>query len=288
MTVRIITDSGSDLSTSVINELGIIVMPCMVSYDGIEFEDGVTTNSKAILDGMRDGKKYKTSQVPTQKFRQTFLSLAEKGEEAIFISFSSDLSGTYLSALMAYDKVIEKYPSFKCEIINSQCVSLGLGFVVKQAALWAKKGMPREELVRKIKSLSLNMENIFTVDDMDYLYRGGRISFTKAFIGGLLNYKPILHIENGKMIPIEKIQGRKKSIDFMVELFGRRGNLQDKDQLIAICHGDDMKAVELLKSKLSQRYGMKNFMVNIIGCAVGAHCGPGSMGLFFTNKRYQA
>ena len=287
MSVRIITDSASDLPASVIKEFGITVMPLMVSLDGQEYEDEVTIHSKDMLDGMRSGKIYKTSQVPIETFQHTFQSIAEQGEEAVYIAFSSELSGTYASSIMVLDMVREDHPSLQCDIINTKCASLGTGLVVHQAALWAKEGMGREELVRKITQLAQNMEHIFTVDDLEYLYRGGRVSKTSAFIGGLLNIKPVLNVEDGKLIPLEKVRGRKKSIQRMAELFGERGNTSDKDQLIAISHGDDMEAVDSLKTMLSEQYGMKNFMVNTIGCAVGSHSGPGTLALFFYNKQYQ-
>ncbi|MGZ9583251.1 DegV family protein [Paenibacillus marinisediminis] len=287
MKVRIITDSAIDLPMSEIQELGLTVLPLMVSINGEEYEDGVTLQAKTMFDGMRNGNIYKTSQVPIEKYQHTFQSSAEQGEEVIYIAFSSELSGTYGSSLMVLDIVREDYPSFACDIINSKCASIGYGLVVRQAALWAKAGMKREELVRKITELALYMEHVFTVDDLEYLYRGGRVSKTSAVIGGLLNIKPVLDVEDGKLIPIEKVRGRKKSIQRLAELFGERGNTADTEQLIGISHGDDLEAVEALKSLLIEKYGMKHFIVSSIGCAIGAHSGPGTLALFFINKQYQ-
>lgn len=288
MSVRIITDSAADLPSSLIEELGITVLPLMVSINGEEYEDGVTLMPTDMLQGMREGKVYKTSQVPIHKFQDTFQSLADQSQEAIYIAFSSALSGTYASSVMIHELVQEESSSLQCTIIDTKCASVGFGLVVRQAALWANEGMNRDQLVNKISELAANMEHVFTVDDLEYLYRGGRVSKTSAVIGSLLNIKPVLDVEDGKLIPIEKVRGRKKSIQRLVELFGERGNVEDKEQIIGISHGDDMEAVEALKSILTEQYGLKHFIVNTIGCAVGAHSGPGTLALFFTNKKYQA
>jgi DegV family protein with EDD domain len=284
MSVRIYTDSGADLPTSVAEALGITVLPLMVSIDGQEYEDGVTLTSKEMFDGMREGKTYKTAQVPIHKLQQTFESAAEAGEQIVYIAFSSELSGTYSSSVMVLNMIKEDNPDVAIDIINSKCASVGFGLVVHQAALWARDGMSREELVAKVTKLAENMDHVFTVDDLEYLYRGGRVSKTSAFIGGLLNIKPVLDVEEGKLIPIEKIRGRKKSISRLAELFGERGNPANKEQLIGISHGDDLETAEALKSMLIEQYGLKNFMINSIGCAIGAHAGPGTMALFFEKK----
>lgn len=287
MNVRIYTDSAADLPASVIQALGITVLPLMVSMDGQEYEDGVTFTSKMMFDGMRGGKAYKTAQVPIHTFQKAFQSIAETGEEVLYIAFSSELSGTYSSSLMVRNMIKEDYPEIACDIIDTKCASIGFGLVVHQAALWAQEGMTREELVAKVTDLAANMEHVFTVDDLEYLYRGGRVSKTSAIIGGLLNIKPVLHVEDGKLIPIEKVRGRKKSISRLAELLSERGNIEDKEQLIGISHGDDLETAETLKSILVEKYGLKNFMINSIGCVIGAHAGPGTIALFFRNRNYK-
>ncbi|TCZ78255.1 DegV family protein [Paenibacillus albiflavus] len=286
MNVRIYTDSATDLPASVTQSLGITVMPLMVSIDGHEYEDGVTLTSKEMFDGMREGKDYKTAQVPIHIFQEVFQSAAEAGEEILYIAFSSGLSGTYSSAVMVLNMIKEDYPDIACDVIDTKCASVGFGLVVRQAALWAQEGLSRAELVDKVTKLAANMEHVFTVDDLEYLYRGGRVSKTSAVIGGLLNIKPVLDVEDGKLIPIEKVRGRKKSISRLAELFEERGITEDKDQLIGISHGDDPETAESLKAILIEKYGLKNFIINSIGCAIGAHAGPGTMSLFFLNKNY--
>lgn len=288
MAIRILTDSAVDLPQSVVDELGITVMPLIVTIDNEQYEDGVTITPKAMLDGMRGGNVYKTSQLSMEVLQKTFRSIAEANDEAIYIAFSSELSGTYASSRIMHDMVQDDFPSFTCNIIDTKCASLGFGLVVRQAALWAREGLPREEIVTRTQSLARQMEHVFTVDDLQYLYRGGRVSKSSAIIGGLLNIKPVLHVEDGKLIPVDKVRGRKKSIQRLVELMEERANLDDKQQVIGIAHGDDAEAMEQLKSMITERFGMTNFLISSIGCAVGAHSGPGTLALFFPNKSYSA
>ncbi|BFH14709.1 hypothetical protein J6TS7_39980 [Paenibacillus dendritiformis] len=284
--VRILTDSAIDLPRSVLEELNITVLPIIVTLDQNQYEDGVTIQPKQMFDGMRQGLVYKTSQVPMERFQQTFSAIAESGEEAIYIAFSSELSGTYASSRMMLDMVKEDYPDAAIDIIDSKCASMGFGLVVEQAARWAAEGMSRERLASKVRALAAGLEHVFTVDDLEYLYRGGRVSKSSAVIGGLLNIKPVLHVEEGKLIPVDKVRGRKKSIQRLADLMEQRANLDDKDQLIGIAHGDDTEAMEMLKQIINERFGMHNIMTGSIGCAIGAHSGPGTLALFFRNRAY--
>ncbi|WCF10388.1 DegV family protein [Paenibacillus thiaminolyticus] len=284
--VRILTDSAIDLPPSVLEELNITVLPIIVTLDQNQYEDGVTIQPKQMFDGMRQGLVYKTSQVPMERFQQTFTAIAEAGEEAIYIAFSSELSGTYASSRMMLDMVKDDYPDAAIDIIDSKCASMGFGLVVEQAARWAADGMSRERLVSKVRALAAELEHVFTVDDLEYLYRGGRVSKSSAVIGGLLNIKPVLHVEEGKLIPVEKVRGRKKSIQRLADLMEQRANLEDKDQLIGIAHGDDTEAMEMLKQIINERFGMHNIMTGSIGCAIGAHSGPGTLALFFRSRNY--
>ncbi len=281
--IKIITDSGSDLPIEIINKYNIELVPLIVTYDDNKYLDRKTIKAKEIFDGMREGKVYKTAQVPPATFEELFTQYAQKGEECIYIAFSSELSGTYQSSKMIKEKILKEYPDFKLDIINSKCASLGFGLVVYQAALMVEAGKSREEIVEKVKFYAEHMEHIFTVDDLEYLFRGGRVSKTAAFIGGLLNIKPLLDVEDGKLIPIEKIRGRKKVMKRILEIMEERGdNLEN--QLIGISHGDDLEAALKVKEMIKNEFGSKKFIVNSIGSAIGAHSGPGTLAIFFLNK----
>lgn len=283
MSIKIIADSPCDLPWEIVNEHGIEVVPLTVLFNDEEFLDGQSLKSKELLAGMRAGNVYKTSQVSPKVFYDCFLQHAEKGEKCIYIAFSSALSGTYNSSLIAKEEVLTKYPDFELEIIDSKCASMGLGLVVYKAALMVEQGKNKEEIVNSTKFNAQHMEHIFTVDDLEYLYRGGRVSRSAAFIGGILNIKPILNVEDGKLIPIDKVRGRQKSFKRIIELIKERGT-DLSNQIIGISHGDDIESVNKIRRMMEQEFGCSKFIVNNIGCAVGAHSGPGTLSIFFLNE----
>ncbi|MCR1898514.1 DegV family protein [Irregularibacter muris] len=283
MAVQIITDSAADLPKELIQEYSIDVMPLRVYLGEKEYIDGETIQPLEVFQNMREGTQYKTAQVPLQVFEDIFSKYAEKGQSCIYIAFSSELSGTYQSSVMAKQQVLEEYPDFDIEVIDTKAASMGFGLIVKYAAQMAQKGKTKEEIVEAIHFFSNHMEHIFTVDNLEYLYRGGRVSRTAAFVGGILNIKPVLHVEDGKLIPLEKIRGRKKVIKRMVDIMEERG-VDYSNQTIGISHGDDMEAVEALMDQIKERLGCKEFIITLVGSTIGSHSGPGTLALFFLNK----
>lgn len=284
MAVKIITDSASDLPKDIIHKYDIDVVPLLVYLDEEEFLDGTTIQPEKLYDDMRNGKIYKTAQAPPNFFKEKFIEYAKEGVSCIYIAFSSELSGTYQSSLMAREEVLEEYSDFDLEIVDTKCASLGFGLVVYKVAQMAKEGKTKEEILQAVKFYSEHMEHIFTVDDLEYLYRGGRVSRTAAFVGGLLNIKPILDVEDGKLIPIEKVRGRKRVLKRMIEIMEERGvNLSN--QIIGINHGDDIEGAMKLKGMIEEKFGCKEFLIHTIGCAIGAHSGPGTLSIYFLNEK---
>lgn len=284
MTIKILTDSGSDLPREIVEEYGIEVVPLLVYLDDQEYLDGVTMDSKTLFDGMRAGRVYKTGQVTLNQFREVFTGYAERGESCIYIAFSSELSGTYQSAELVRNQLLQEYPNLDLDIVDTKCASLGFGMVVLKAAQMAREGYGKPQILEAIRFYSRHMEHIFTVDNLEYLYRGGRVSRTQALIGGLLNIKPVLQVEEGRLVPLEKTRGRRKVLERIADIMGERGVDLDK-QLIGISHGDDPAAVEWLQQLLRDKYGCQRFITSMIGCAIGAHAGPGTIALFFLNER---
>src|SRR5690625_1934055 len=197
---------------------------------------------------MRDGAGTKTSQVSPQTFQETFLNYVEKEQPFVYLAFSSELSGTYQTAKMIEQEVKEQHPDAKFEIVNTKCASIGYGLVVLRAAKLALEGASIDEIVDIATYHAKHMEHIFTVDDLEYLYRGGRVSRTAAFVGSLLRIKPLLHVDDGKLVPIEKIRGTKRVLVRMVEVMEERGT-DFKNQTIGISHGDDLERAEQLRSE---------------------------------------
>lgn len=284
MAVKILTDSAADLPKDLVEKYSIDVVPLLVTIGEETYLDGETITPEELFDGMREGKVYKTAQAPIGAFIEKFKEF-EEDTELIYIGFSSELSGTYQGAVMAKDQIIAEKPDMKIDLIDTKCASMGFGLVVYQAAKLAKEGKSREEILEAIDFYKKHMVHIFTVDDLEYLYRGGRVSKTSAFVAGLLNIKPILHVDDGKLIPLEKKKGRKKVLRRMIELMEERGVELDK-QTVAISHGDDLDTAEQLKDMIEDKFGTEEFIITSIGGVVGAHAGPGTIAIFFLDELY--
>lgn len=285
LTVKILSDSACDLPDEILKEYDIDILPILVSKGEEEYLDKVTLDPKKMYDDMRGGQVYKTAQIPPHAFVSKFEDMAKRNENAIYICFSSGLSGTYGTSLMVRDSIKDKYPNWSIDIVDSRSASVGFGLLVYKAAKMAKQGASRQEILKMLDFYVAHIEHIFTVDDLEYLFRGGRVSRAQAVIGGLLNIKPILDMPpDGTLRPIENVRGRNRVLNRMVKIMEERGGHADlKNQTIGINHGDDLEGAMKLKEMIEQKYGCTDFVVNVIGCAIGAHSGPGTLSVFFLN-----
>ncbi|KPN97458.1 DegV family protein [Lysinibacillus sp. ZYM-1] len=284
--MKIFTDSGCDLPKSYYEENDVVLLPLRVQLNNKEYEDVISIDSKEIYDGIRQGAQPKTSQVSPELFLKHFEDLAKNEEEGIYIAFSSELSGTYSTAQMIRNQVLEQYPSLKLVIIDSKCASLGHGLVVEEAVRLRNLGTSFDDIASRISAFAPQMEHLFTVEDLDYLAKGGRVSKASAFLGGLLSIKPILNVEDGKLVPIEKSRGRKKALNRMLDLMQERGgNFTNK--IVGISHSDDVAFANEAKASIQERFSPQAVQITMIGSAIGSHVGPGTIAIFFTNKSYQ-
>ncbi|ALC80703.1 MULTISPECIES: DegV family protein [Bacillus] len=283
MTIRLLADSGADLPKSYYDENNITFIPLRVNLDENEYDDLITIRPGEIYEAMRNGKSPKTSQASPNFLKETFTELAKTAEPSIYIAFSSGLSGTYDTAVMMKNEVLEEYPDFDLKIIDSKGASLGCGLAVMYAQELISTGNTIQEVEESVKNYCESLQYIFTVDDLTYLARGGRISKTSAFVGGLLSIKPLLHMKDGKLVPLEKIRGRKKLVKRMIELIEARGvNLSE--QRIGISHGDDIELANEVKELIEEAFQPKEIVISMIGAAIGAHSGPGTLAIFFAGK----
>lgn len=283
VSIKIITDSASDLPKEIYERYNINVLPLLVYMDDTEYRDGVDILSPQLFEYMKKGGNASTAQVPYSVFDKKFRELAEEGGSYIYIAFSSQLSGTYQTAKLVESEIKKEYSNFDLHIIDSMSASLGLGLIVLKAATMASEGCSKEQILKTINFYINHMEHVFTVDNLEYLYRGGRVSKTAAFAGSLLNIKPILDVQEGKLIPIEKIRGRKRSLKKIIEIVGSRGEYLE-EQIICINHADDIETAKDIKNILEEKYGIKEFIINDVGSTIGAHTGPGLIGIYFLNK----
>jgi DegV family protein with EDD domain len=281
--MRIFADSASDLPKDFFEKEQVALFPLRVHIGEEEYEDIRTIHSKKVFDAIRTGIQPKTSQASPEEMLSAFEQLARDGEEGFYIAFSSELSGTYNTAVMVAEQVREDYPDLKLTILDSRAASLGYGLLVKEAVKLRNAGHPLGEIIERTRKMAEHMESLFTVEDLDYMAKGGRISKGSAFVGGLLNIKPLLHVEEGRLVPIEKLRGRKKVVKRMMELMAERGEKLNA-QTIAISHGDDEEFASYVKKEIEEQFQPKNVEIHMIGSVIAAHTGPGTLALFFLNK----
>ncbi|NRG44497.1 DegV family protein [Bacillus sp. CRN 9] len=283
MSVKILADSACDLPLSFFEENDVTLIPLKVHLGNEDYDDMITIDSKKVYEAIREGQVPKTSQASPLLFEEIFTKMAQNNEDGIYIAFSSQLSGTYQTAVMMLEQVKENFPDFNLVIVDSKCASLGYGLVVQEAVKLAKENASKDELLSKIKFHCEHMEHLFTVHDLEYLAKGGRVSKASAFLGGLLNIKPLLNVEDGKLVPIEKHRGKKKLFRRIIELMKERGASFDQ-QVIGISHGDDEETALEIKAMIQLELNADQFYITPIGSAVGSHAGAGTIAIFFLNK----
>lgn len=285
MTVKIITDSACDLPKALIKEYDIEVIPLLVLLDGKELVDGQDITPEQVYAAIRAGKVPRTNQTPGKTFQQVFQKYLQLGQECVYIAFSSKLSGTCQTGMMVAQELNKHSEKGSVEVVDTLCGSMGQGLLVLEAAKMAKAGMTVPEIIEKVKGEAPHMEHLFTVDDLNYLYRGGRVSRTSAFVGSLLKIKPLLHVENGMMIPFQKVRSKQKAIKRLVEVMAEK--CSGISQIIGISHADDPEAAMTLKGIIEKTFGYKDIIVNVVGSVLGCHIGVGGVAVFFLNKSYQ-
>lgn len=281
--MRLFADSASDLPKHFFVDEQVDYFPLRVHIGEAEYEDIRTIHSKTVYDAIRSDIHPKTSQASPEEMMNTFEQLAKEGEEGLYIAFSSELSGTYNTAVMIADQVREDFPDLKLTIIDSKAASLGYGMIVKEATRLRSEGKSPAAIIDAVHFMIAHLESLFTVEDLEYMAKGGRISKGSAFVGGLLNIKPLLHVEDGKLVPIEKLRGRKKVLKRIVELMKERG-ADWGEQTITISHGDDLEYALLLKQEIEAQLQPKNVEIYMIGSVIAAHTGPGTLAVFFQNQ----
>ncbi len=287
MTIKILSDSACDLPDDIVKEYEIDILSIILIKDEEEYLDKVTISPETVYENMKNGEIYKTAQIPLNTYIDKFEEYAKNQEKVIYICFSSGLSGSYETSLTARKYVLEKYPEFDLEIIDTKAACSGFGMMVYEAGKMAKNNKEKNEILDMLDFYKRHMEHIFTVGDIEYLFKGGRVNRTQALVGGLLNIKPVLNIEDGQLVLIDKIRGKNKTLKIMLDIMDKRCLDEDfEKKLIGISHGNDLELANKMKNMIKEKYGRSKFLVTIIGGSVGAHVGPGSLGITFLNKNY--
>jgi DegV family protein with EDD domain len=283
MKTIIITDSCCDLPIEYINENNIPVISLTFHFKGKEYKDdfGKSMDYKTFFDEVRKGEMSSTSQVNAYSFEEVFKKYTAENYSVIYISLSSALSGTYNSSLIARENIMDENKDADITIIDSKSVSMGLGLIVYYANEMLRKGASKQEIIDWVENNKLQVNHWFTVDDLNHLKRGGRVSAASATIGTILDIKPILQVNgDGKLIPVTKVKGRKKSIKTLAEELKNK-IVNPEEQTIFISHGDSLEDARLLEKLILEDVKVKNIVINYIGPVIGSHSGPGTIALFF-------
>ncbi|MBQ8742671.1 MAG: DegV family protein [Clostridia bacterium] len=281
----IMTDSGCDISPELLKEWGVPFRSLNFRFDGSEKEySNEDMSVSEFYAKMREGAVAKTSAVNTEGFASAFEELLSKGLDIVYIGFSSGLSTTFNSARLAAAQVLEKYPERKIFTVDTRAASAGQGLILKLVLDKKKEGASLEEVAKYAEDIKFRISIWFTVDDLVYLKRGGRVSATAAFFGNMLGIKPVLHMDNeGHLVPVTKVRGRRTSINALADKYGELAEKLDGADIF-ISHGDCISDAEMLADILSKRYGAKVDLITDVGTVIGAHSGPGTLALFFIGK----
>ena len=282
---QIITDSGCDLPNEVLEKLDLKMVSLTLLYRGQELADSVSGNIKDFYESMRQGESASTSAVNPESWATVIESVLAQGMDALVIAFSSGLSTTYQSAVIAAGELQEKYPQRKVMVVDSLCASLGQGLLCHYAAKKRDEGMTIEELAAWIEENKANVCQWFTVDDLKYLKRGGRISAATALVGTMLSIKPVLHVDDeGHLVSVSKSRGRKASIQAMADKMAELA-IPGENDFITICHGDCFEDACYLGDMLKERLGVREVFIGYTGAVIGSHSGPGTLAVFFMGKK---
>ncbi|MHC1721097.1 MAG: DegV family protein [Clostridiaceae bacterium] len=285
----IITDSTSDLPQKIVEEMDIKVIPMSFEIGGksyLNYPDGRELDPHEFYEMLRRGKTAVTSLINTTSFMECFEPFVKEGYDILYVAFSSALSGTYNSSLIAADMLNEKYKGSKIICVDSKAASMGEGLLVYTAAKLKERGMGLEELYKWIMDNRLKLCHWVTVNDLNHLKRGGRINPLTATIGTALNVKPILHVDDeGCLVPAGSVRGRKKSLHTLIEHM-KETITNPEEQVIFIGHGDSLEEALYLAEIAKKDVKVKDVVTGYIGPVIGSHSGPGIMTVhFFGTKR---
>ena len=276
------TDSACDLPRQMLQEANIITVPLVVNFRGEARNDSVADEQvKELYDAMRGGEVATTSAVNPDGWTKVIEPALASGKDALVLAFSSGLSTTYQSAVIAANELAESFPDRKIIVVDTCAAALGQGLLVWYTCKKRDEGLTLEELAAWVEDAKNHTAHWFTVDDLVYLKRGGRVSAATAVLGTVLNIKPVLHVDNaGHLISMVKARGRKAAINTLASKLGELGGEWD-NSTVFICHADCIGDAQKLAAMVKEQYGVKEAFIGNLGAVIGSHAGPGTLALFF-------
>lgn len=284
MGYEIVTDSSADLTDELIEEYGIHIVSLSFRVGGEEFPcyvQGQKTDYKQFYDRMRKGEMVDTSLIDMSTCRDIFEGILKRGNDVLYIGFSSALSGSYNAAEMVAETLRDTYPERRVIVIDSLSASMGEGLLVYYAAEQRRSGKSIDEVYDWLMENRLHLCHWFTVDDLFHLKRGGRISAATALVGTMLGVKPVLHVDDeGKLVAVGKVRGRRKSLEALVDEMEKTCT-SPTEQVVFISHGDSIQDAQYVERLVRERLNVRDVQINYVDPVIGAHSGPGTIALFF-------
>ena len=281
---RIITDSCCDLPAQLVQELDIDVVQMSLFFRDQQLTNPSEEQIKTMYAALRSGENASTSAANPQDWHDVIEPALQAGQDVLVMAFSSGLSTTYQSAVIAADELLEEYPERTIKVVDTLGASLGQGMYVYYACKQRDAGLTLDELYTWCEDNKQNMAHWFTVDDLMFLKRGGRISAATAVLGTMLNIKPLLHVdENGKLVSVAKCRGRKNALDTLVKKLEQDG-LPGQNDTVFISHGDCLEDAQYVAQQVRERCGVKTVVIDYVGAVIGSHAGPGTVAFFYLGK----
>lgn len=285
---KILTDSCGDLSPALITQLELDVFPMFFRLGNKDYQnypDDRELSNRVFYDNLRDGQVATTVAVNPAQWSELARPHLTEGKDILILAFSSGLSTTYQSACLAAEELREEFPDRKIEVVDSLCASMGEGLFCYHVARKRQSGATLEETRDYALSIRLQLCHWFTVDDLYFLKRGGRVSSTAALVGTMLQIKPVLHVDDeGHLIPVAKVRGRKAALNQLVKEMEATAT-DPANQTVFISHGDCLEDAQYVKNLIQEKMGTRNIILNPIGPVIGAHSGPGTVALFFLGTK---
>ena len=287
-TYRIITDSCCDLSQEMADELELLTAPLTVNYKGKDvpnFLDGRELDPKEFYQQLRNGEMTSTAAANPALWQSYMEPVLQEGQDVLVLAFSSGLSTTYNAACIAAEELKETYPDRKIYVVDTLCASMGQGLLCWHVANLRKNGASIDEARDWAENNKLSLAHWFTVDDLHFLKRGGRISAATAVVGSLLQIKPVLHVDDeGHLISVSKARGRKAALEAVAAKVAELA-IEPEKQTMFISHGDCIEDARYVEKLIKEKYNVPQVYINHIGPVIGSHSGPGTIALFFLGTK---
>lgn len=280
----IVTDSTCDLPAGLIDQLQLKVLPMSFEIEGKSYRNYPDAREYPVhdfYDKLRQGKQSKTAQITPAEFIDAFEEILTTGKDIFYLAFSSGLSGTYNASEIAAQELMERHPECNIVCVDSRAASVGEGMLAYYTMQKQREGLSLQELKEWFENAKGHLCHWFTVDDLNHLKRGGRVSAVAAVMGTALGIKPILHVDDeGHLIPMGKVRGRKRSIESLFQHM-KDTAIHPEAQVIFIGHGDSLEDAQKLEQMIRAEWKVQDVIINPIGPVIGSHSGPGTIALFF-------